>query len=159
MIESLLLSYYLYHVQLPAQIQAESEGGGGGHLQVEPRQGPLRSVQPGTQRVPLLPLRLTASCTEDVSLESVRAHRRGMGSSRDILALYAMQGSRRLVDGRQLSRSGFAELHFRDFIIPACGTEELLLFADFAQDAAVAGGHWLPVGGAGGIVAGGAGGA
>ena len=52
MIESLLLSYYLYHVQLPAQIQAESEGQGRGHLTVELRQSPLRSVQPGTQRVP-----------------------------------------------------------------------------------------------------------
>jgi len=156
MVGSFLLSYYLHHVQLPAQIQAESEGRGRGRLTVELRQSPLRSVQPGTQRVPMLTLRLTASCTEDVSLESVRAHRRGMGSSSDILALYVMQGSRRLVDGRQLSRSGFADLHLRDFTIPACGTEEFLLFADFAQDAAVAGEHWLTVEGAGDIVAAGA---
>lgn len=116
-----------------------------GEFAVELLHAPVRSVQPGTQRVPMLTLRMTAPCERDVNVESLRVWRRGLGASSDILSVYAMKGGRRLVEGRQLSRSGSAELHFRDLRIPACETEEISILADFSQDAAVAGEHWMTV--------------
>lgn len=153
MFETILLAYYLHHFALP---QGPAGSLAGADLTVELSQPAVVSVPPGTQRVPMLTLQLSASCAGDVTVESLRVRRRGLGASADILTVYGMSDGRRMSSGNQLSRSGEADLHFRELRVPACGKRSLDILADFAPVAAVAGEHWLTVEHAGGVEAGGA---
>jgi hypothetical protein len=146
MVESILLAYFIHQFALPSsQMQMEKAAQNGAQITVELQQGPVQSLQQGAQRVPMLTLHITASCSEDIQLQSIRVRRRGLGSSSDILSVYAMSDGQRLNRGRQLSRTGYAQLQFRNVQIPACDTKTILILADFSPDAAVAGEHWMTV--------------
>ena len=146
MVESMLFAYFFHQVTLPSsQVQMEKAAKNGAQITVELQQGPVQSLQQGAQRVPMLTLNITASCEEDIQLQSIRVRRRGLGSSSDILSVYAMSDGQRLNRGRQLSRTGYAQLQFRNVQIPACDTKTILVLADFSPNAAVAGEHWMTV--------------
>jgi len=146
MIEPILLSYFFFHlIQLSSQVQLEKEVSNRGVLTVQLENSPIQSIQPGSQRVPMLTIRATASCDEDIELRSIRVRRRGLGASSDIESVYVMSEGQRINRGRQLTRSGFAGLSFRNLIVPTCDTKTLQVFADFSSSAAIAGEHWLTV--------------
>ncbi len=112
-------------------------------LSVQIAESSAASVPPGAQRVEMLALQLSASCSEDVSVHSVTLTHRGLGSIRDIAAVYAMSDGVRISRARALSsRDGTVMLTFRPaFLVSACGMRDLSIMADFSSDAVRAGEH------------------
>lgn len=104
--------------------------------------GVVRSVPPGAQRVSMLSLSFEASCDADIMVRGITLRHRGQGASADIAAVYALSGGRRVTAGRSIaSRDGRVHLPLRDVVIPACGSMQFVIAADYAADAAVAGEH------------------
>lgn len=107
------------------------------------------AVARGAQRVPMLTAAFTASCDADISIDSIVLQRKGLGTRTDIVAVYAMQGTKRMSDARTFaSRDENVRLRFTDFSIPACNGAEVSFFADFSADASPAGEHRFEVQGA-----------
>ncbi|MDD5041303.1 MAG: hypothetical protein PHX87_03460 [Candidatus Peribacteraceae bacterium] len=127
MIGTLLLSAVLLPLSLTVRVQGQSSS----------------SVPPGAQRVTMLALQLSASCSGDIAVHSVTVTHGGMGAIRDISSVYAMSGGRRISRGRALSsRDGSVMLTFRPALtVPACGSRDIAVMADFSTDAAAAGEH------------------
>ncbi|PIR52842.1 hypothetical protein COU76_04310 [Candidatus Peregrinibacteria bacterium CG10_big_fil_rev_8_21_14_0_10_49_10] len=146
MLTPTLLSYFFYQFLLPSTVLPTAEESlTRGQLTVVLEQSPIRSLQPGAQRVPMLSLRFTASCSGDAEIRSVRVRRKGLGSSEDILSVYALEGNQRLTQGTHLSREGYTTLRFRGVVVPPCGTTFIDVSADFSPDAAIAGEHSMTV--------------
>ncbi|MDD5623428.1 MAG: hypothetical protein PHI23_01820 [Candidatus Peribacteraceae bacterium] len=104
------------------------------------------SVPPGAQRVPMLLLTLSASCGEEIPVTGLTLRHRGMGETSDLEAVYVMRGGQRLTRGRTFSsRDGRLRIDLRDFSVPACGTSQLTVLADFASSAAPAGEHRMVI--------------
>ncbi|MDA1208419.1 MAG: hypothetical protein O2904_00095 [bacterium] len=141
MITSLLIAYSLHHFAIPVLRGTELSQPSGSNLTVELRQTAGRSFAPGSQRVPMLSLTLDASCHADVPIHTIEVRRRGFGSSNDVLSVYAMSGNQRLTRGRQVSRKGYAQLNLRSFVVAACSSETIDIFADFSPDASLSGEH------------------
>ena len=118
---------------------------GVGTLTVEVRDSALRtSVPPGSQRVPMSSFVFSASCQSDVLVEGMQVYHRGLGAQQDVLSVYALVDGRRLGRARSITnRDGRVFLRFRRFIIPACGTSTVVLYANFSASASVAGEHRL----------------
>jgi len=116
-----------------------------------------RSVPAGAQRVEMLTLKLDATCTSDIPLESIMLQRRGMGDKDDIAAVYALRRGVRISNAPSISRrDGTVQLRLRNMRLEACTSEEISIFADFSADASVAGEHYFVLKGTSGVQAGGA---
>lgn len=116
-------------------------------LSVNVQGQPQSSVPPGAQRVTMLTLELSASCSGDIAIHGFTATHSGMGDVRDILSVYAMSDGRRLSRGRALnSGDGTVALTFRPVLtVPACGERTITVMADFSPDADRAGEHRMTV--------------
>ncbi|MSR86914.1 hypothetical protein EXS70_01955 [Candidatus Peribacteria bacterium] len=113
-------------------------------VQVVPR--PSTSVPIGAQRVTMLTVRLTASCTRDIHLSSMTLHHKALGDPKDIERVYAVAGATRKTRTVPVTGSeGSARLHFRGMVVRACTTESLDILADFRIDAVRAGEHALAI--------------
>ena len=145
MLMSLLIAYSLHHFALPARRNVLSRISNANQLTVELHQTSGNSFRPGSQRIPVLSLTLEASCKAAVPVHAIEVRRRGLGSSSDILSVYAMRGSERLTRGRQLSRRGYAQLNLRSFVVAACSKEQIDIYADFSPDASVSGEHTFTI--------------
>lgn len=150
MLTTLLLSYYLHQFTVPAPVVHRVDNSSqyirsvhpAGNLVVEmhsPRSG---SVAPGSQRIEMLRLRITADCISDVEIESISVQRRGLGANNDIAALYVSHRGTRISREREISRrDGSVDLSFRNFMISACDSEDLSIVANYASTASPAGEH------------------
>lgn len=134
---SLLLSALLLSLALSVQVQEQKPA----------------SVPPGAQRVTMLDLHFSASCSGDIAVRGVTVTHGGMGDVRDISSVYAMSDGQRISRGRALSSGdGSAMLAFRPAItVPVCGEKNVSIMADFASDAVVTGEHRLSLLAAGDI--------
>ncbi|MBU0766349.1 hypothetical protein KKF55_01000 [Patescibacteria group bacterium] len=100
------------------------------------------SLPPGAQRVPMLDITFTASCDADVSVRELTIQRKGMGDYRDIRAVYAMDGLRRISRAHELQRrDGIVTIRLGSFMVSACRTEAITIMADFESNANIAGEH------------------
>ncbi len=128
---SLLLSAVLLPLALSVQVQEQQPA----------------SVPPGAQRVTMLDLRFSSSCSGDVAVRGITVTHGGMGAVRDISSVYAMSDGRRISRGRALSSAdGSVLLTLRPaVIVPACGAKDIAIMANFMADAAVTGEHRLSV--------------
>lgn len=138
-------AYLLKDVTPPTFYQAREEAPATGTLTIDIEGGGLiRSVPPGSTRVPLLTMNLTASCTSDIRILGMTLRHRGMGDSRDILGVYAMNEGARVTRRREIQpRSNAVEIPFRNFVVPACQSVKLFVLADFSPNAAISGEHQL----------------
>jgi len=146
MFESLILSMFLHHFALPQSVNEPDEISRYARGQVTVSvldDTTLRgSVPRGAMRVPVLNLRLRASCASNVFVHSIEVQRRGLGNIQDIAAVYAVSGDRRLTRARKITnRKGTTQLRFRSFSIPACEYRDVSVLVDFSPDAAISGEH------------------
>jgi len=116
-------------------------------LTVQVHAGQSVSVPMGAQRVPMLLLQLSASCTGEVTLKSITLEHGGMGDRSDLRSLYILDGNRRLTRGRFFSsKQDAVTLSFPSgYSIPACDSSLLSVVADFSSFAAVSGEHRILV--------------
>jgi len=147
---TLILSYYIQHFnppvrrvhrpdETPAYIQNVHPKGS---LTVDEQAPIVSSVAPGSQRVEMLRLKLTSTCTADVPIHTIAVQRRGMGSNSDIKAIYALHRGRRISRSRTIARKdGSVDINLRRFRIAKCSSEDVLILADFSENASPAGEH------------------
>lgn len=150
MLTSALVAFYLWQIYTPPSQTRVPQPPADFRL-IEHRRGTLvvtpqpvhdGSVPPGAQRVPMLRLSMTASCEADVSVDALHVVRKGLGSVADVDAVYVMENSLRLTAPLRIgNRSGTVDFSLRSFTVPACGTKEIVLYANFSQDAEAAGEH------------------
>ncbi len=118
----------------------------GNTLTVQALPRPSASVALGASRVPMLTVRLTASCTRDVSVASIAFRHKGLGNPRDIERIYAQKSGMRLTRSVPLTdKQGIGRLQFRGFAVKACATEAIDILADFSPSASAAGEHQLVI--------------
>jgi hypothetical protein len=55
--------------------------------------------------------------------------------------VYLIHRDDRISDSRSVARNGSVDFTIRDLVVPACDTEEVLIYADFSADASPAGEH------------------
>jgi hypothetical protein len=124
---SLLLSAVLLPLALSVQVQELQSA----------------SVPPGAQRVAMLDLQFSASCSGDIDVRGITVAHGGMGAIRDVSSLYVMRDGQRISRGRApSSRDGSVTFSFRPALtVPACGQNSVTVMADFSPDAAAAGEH------------------
>jgi len=146
----MLIGYYLQQFIVPSQsvhrvdlskqyIQSVHPIG---NLIVEtysPRSG---SVAPGSQRIEMLSLKVTADCSSSVSINTISVQRRGLGTNEDIESLYVTHRGARISRERSIAqRDGSVDLQLRNFSIAACDSEDIAIVANYAADASPAGEH------------------
>lgn len=111
-------------------------------LTVQELSRPGGSVPLGAQRVPMLTLRMTASCATDVHVVSFVVQHRGMGNSGDISSLYALfKGVRRSRGAAPGGKNGIAIIKLRGVTVPACATASIEILGDLKSDAESSGEH------------------
>ncbi len=111
-------------------------------LTVQELSRPGGSVPLGAQRVPVLTLRMTASCASEVRVASVALQHRGLGNPQDIAGIYAFSnGVRRSRSVAPSGKKGIATLTLRGLAVPACGTVTLDILADVKSTASASGEH------------------
>ncbi|MCF7844901.1 MAG: hypothetical protein K9M03_03685 [Kiritimatiellales bacterium] len=99
-------------------------------------------VPPGAQRVPVLNVDFKASCNNDTVVSEITIQRKGMGDYRDIRAVYAMDGLRRISRAHELQRrDGIVTIRLGSFSVPACETKAITIMADYDNNADIAGEH------------------
>lgn len=103
--------------------------------------GATGSVPRGAQRVPMLRLRLTASCEHDVTLGSLTIQHRGLGRATDIERVYAVSEGVRITRSASVTDDGLAIIRFRARQLPKCTSLTFDVLADIAADAASGGEH------------------
>lgn len=116
-----------------------------GELTVQLQHTGVRTIQRGSQRVPMLHLTASASCEQDVPLYGLTLRKRGLGDPRDISAVYLAYQGQRISTGRRPSTRGIVNVHLRNVTIPACKSIDFEVLADFSPDAAIAGEHWFTI--------------
>jgi hypothetical protein len=143
-----VLALFLRHFVVPessvtAPVSPERTVPSAVTVSVEEIVSPTRqSVAPGSQRVPMLNVSFTAACDGDVTVESIALQRRGLGSNDDIAAVYAMEGTKRVSQSRQITdRQGNVSLRLEKFVIDACASKKISVLVDFTATAAVSGEH------------------
>jgi hypothetical protein len=128
-------------------------------LKVEALPLVIEAIPRGAQRVSLLQLRLSASCTRDVRIAALQVHRFGQGDRADIARVYLLAPSTRggalgseLREGGRLhrsvrfsSRDGRVLLRPKALVVPACQERIVDVAVDFEEEAAVGGIHELEV--------------
>lgn len=150
MLSSILVSYFIQQFQQPVTMPFRQDRSvehvrtveQRGSLTIDASAAPAGSVPPGAQRVEMLRLRVTASCADDVPINTLTVQRRGLGANSDIEAVYAIHRGVRISQARSISRrDGLIDLNVRRLYLPACETEDIIIYADFSPDAAIAGEH------------------
>jgi hypothetical protein len=150
MLSSVLIAYYLHQFSLPVNPPHRADQSPRhiqsvhprGHLTVEAEAAGSASVPPGAQRVEMLRLKLKADCSGDVTINTIAVQRRGLGANSDIDAIYAVHRGRRISRARSIARKGGSvDLNIRGYRVPACEVEDIVLLADFSEDASPAGEH------------------
>ena len=113
-----------------------------GQLFVEAQTLGAGTVPPGSSRVEMLRITAAADCRSAVPIHTITVRRRGLGANSDIAALYATHRGRRISRARSVSRKdGEVDLNVRNFSIAACEDEDIVIYADFASTASIAGEH------------------
>lgn len=152
MLSSIILAYYLQQFSQPTKLPHRADQSPRyiqsvhprGSLTVAAQSAGSASVPPGAQRVEMLTLRMTASCSGDVTLQTISVQRRGLGANADIKSIYAVHRGSRITRSRAIARKdGSVDLNVRRFRIPACESEDVLVLADFSPTASAAGEHRL----------------
>ena len=150
MLYSVFVAYYLHQFRtpvVPANMQDRSpayirEVHPRGNLNVEAQTPAQSSVAPGSQRIPMLRLRLEADCSGDVRVHSMALQRRGPGFNTDIERVYAVHRGRRVSRAKTIARKdGSFDLNFRNFSIAECQAEDVIVYVDFAENASAASQH------------------
>lgn len=100
-----------------------------------------QSIPQGAQRVPILSVRLTASCKESVRVSALSVEHHGLGSANDIARVYVLQGTKRLSRSAVVPQRDPVELRFAPITVPACGVQDILVAADIAPGAVAGGEH------------------
>jgi len=145
---TLLLAYFLHnfapHGELPQEVLRQQERSGTMMVEVvTPDQ--RTSVPPGATRVEMFQMRMSVPCgQENVPVEAISVQRRGMGSTEDITGVYAIVNGKRMTRSHPITRrDGWVQLRFREFEVPACGTIDVKIHADFSSEASPAGEHYF----------------
>lgn len=100
----------------------------------------------GAQRVPMLSLTLTADCTSDVSVQSIRVRDTGKGDANDVLRVYVSDGEKRISRTATLRSSDHtAVIRFPKLTIRSCTTKNLTVRADISSNAVPNGEHRFSV--------------
>lgn len=147
MIEPLLVAFFLRYFEVPSSHIVRHRFNSlrimeqVGDLLVTSETPARRSIPRGSQRVPVLALKLEATCEGSVTVEALTVHRKGLGDAQDILGVYAVREGGRITPVQSVARDGRIDLQFRTLSVPACGTKRVDILADFAPDSAVAGEH------------------
>ncbi|MDD4318935.1 MAG: hypothetical protein PHW10_01250 [Candidatus Peribacteraceae bacterium] len=124
----------VFMAALSLPVFAFASGSGSLAVTARPSQA-LVSIPQGAQRVRMLSLRLQASCDADVQVTSLMMRHAGLGAVTDILRIYMLNGDRRISSAVSVPAREDRELRLRRFTVPACGSAEVTLAADFASTA------------------------
>ncbi|MBU0458176.1 hypothetical protein KJ652_05645 [Patescibacteria group bacterium] len=161
MTETLLLALFLRYFTIdstpppPTPTYRElrkTEGAGALSVEVVPVTG--GTIPPGASRVKMLDINMTASCSGEVSIKSIKLVRRGPGDYRDISRVYIVADNRRISPAMPMSRrDGSIMLRVNSFSIPRCETKTITVLVDFSGTASVVGEHRFVLPGATSIVA------
>ncbi|MAE68569.1 hypothetical protein CL635_02060 [bacterium] len=152
MLSSVLVAYFIHQFSLPVNLPHRPDQSPRhiqsvhprGHLTIDAQAAATASVPPDARRVEMLRLRMEADCSGDASITTISVQRRGLGANSDIESLYVVHRGQRISRARSVARrDGSVDLNVRDFRIPACEEEDVLVIADFSPDAAPAGEHRL----------------
>lgn len=152
MLSSLLVSYYLHQFTVPASSVHRADRSAEYIQSVEPEGNVVvdvlsttgQSVPPGSQRIAMMQLHLSADCAADVPVYSVNVQRRGLGLNTDIESLFVIHRGVRISAERPIAnRDGSVSLRLQNFKIPACNEEDLIIAVNFATDASPIGQHRL----------------
>lgn len=149
MVSSVLVAYYLWQIRalqtttprVPTQSRYEQTVLPTGDLTVTEESPEGMTVPPGASRVPMLKLRMTASCDAMIHVSGVHVQRKGLGATEDIEGVYLIHRGDRISQARTVNRNGSVDFSIRDLIIPKCDTEEVVVYADFSPTASAAGEH------------------
>lgn len=150
MLSSLLLSYYLHQFTVPASSVHRQDLSKqyirsvhpAGNLTVETHSPRSGSIAPGSQRIQMIGLRMTADCTSDVPVHSISVQRRGLGANADIDSLYVSHRGARISREQDIARKdGSVQLRLRNFKIAACDSQDLAIVANYSSNASPAGEH------------------
>ncbi len=126
----------------PQTIHAET--GTGDLLITFDSSGSFGSVPRGATRIVMGTLNLSASCTRDIQVRSIRFNHVGLGSTSDISGVYLADGFRRISRSSTFDpRSASVDLRVPSLKIPACGAVRLSLLMDLSQNAEVASEHGI----------------
>lgn len=113
-----------------------------GELMVQVQQAALQgSIPQGAQRVPILNLKLTASCIQDVAVESLSIKHFGLGATSDFSRVYVFQGTKRVSRTATFPLRDPLNLSLIGVTVPACKTVELQVLADLSAVASAASEH------------------
>jgi|APSaa5957512535_1039671.scaffolds.fasta_scaffold00544_26 hypothetical protein len=150
MLSSVIIAYYLQQFsqpvrlphrvdQSPRHIQSVHPRG---NLTVAAESSGAATVPPGAQRVEMMRLRMTAGCSGDITINTISVQRRGLGANADIASIYAVHRGKRISRARPVSRKdGSVDLNVRNFKLPACEAEDILVLVNFSPTASAAGEH------------------
>ena len=150
MLSSVLVAYFLHQFSLPVNPPHRADQSPRhiqsvhprGHLTVEAESAGSASVPPGAQRVEMLRLKLRADCSGDITMNTISVQRRGLGANSDIKAIYAVHRGKRISRARSIARrDGSVDLNIRGFRLVACESEDVIVLADFSENASPAGEH------------------
>lgn len=145
---ALFLSDFVHPAALPQvpQITSFTQDGDGELLVSVSSAGVYGSIARGASHVQLASLNLSASCDEDIRIESIRVKHVGLGLVSDIDTVYLADGFRRISRGRPFDQNDqSADLRIPQLIIPKCEAVRLSVFADFSRDADVASEHGVSI--------------
>ncbi len=143
----------LFLILVPGPVASAADADVTPLLTVQELSRPGGSVPLGAQRVPMLTLRMTASCAKDVHVVSLTLQHQGLGSPQDIAGLSAFfKGVRRSRSAVPSGRRGTATLTLRGVAVPACGTLSVDILGDVKSTAASSGEHAFSVLWAGNVV-------
>jgi hypothetical protein len=150
MLTTLLVGYYLHQFTVPAPSVHRQDLSKqyirsvhpAGNLTVETHSPRSGSVAPGSQRLEMLRLRITADCSADVPIQTISVQRRGLGANADIQSLHVSHRGSRISRERDITnKDGSVDLQLRNFTITACDSEDILVLANYSPDASPAGEH------------------
>ena len=121
--------------------------GGKGDLQISIESAPLLgSVARGASRIQLAELNVSASCDEDIKIDSIEVTHTGLGLAADISGVYIHDGLRRISRARKFdTRSRKATLRVTSFTVRKCEAVRLNVLVDIASDATVASEHGITI--------------
>ncbi len=105
-----------------------------------------QTIAAGAMRIPLLDIRIQASCAlrQPVDLQSLTLRHRGLGELHDLAGVYALSGATRLSRLQTFSGNDHtAVIPLRSVTLTSCQQRTIRIAGDFAPDAAASGEHSL----------------
>lgn len=121
----------------PLVVHAASSG----QLSVTAQNQAAGSIALGALRVPMVTMRLHASCDAPVSLSSITVRHAGLGATSDIARIYLLSKTQRITRGLSVSARDPTVLTFQTVTVPACGSVDLTLVADISSAASPSSEH------------------